>query len=98
MKWALLALLALHIFIAVKNGIRLGFRAYIVWLLIAVDQFYNALLGGYPDETISSRCGRGQDKWYWRLLGRILDTIDKDHCMAAIRGEARHMHQPEELR
>lgn len=26
--------------------------------LIAVDQLINTLLGGYPDETLSSRCYR----------------------------------------
>ena len=31
---------------------------YIEGLFIAFDQFINAVLGGWPDETLSSRCYR----------------------------------------
>jgi len=48
-------------------------------LLIAVDQLANTILFGDPDETISSRAAKNQDRWYWRRLGRILNRIDKDH-------------------
>lgn len=32
-------------------------------LLVACDQFLNTLLGGWPDETLSSRC------WRWHKDG-----------------------------
>lgn len=41
-------------------------------LLVACDQFLNALLGGWPDETLSSRCWRwhkdGVRSWPCRLI------------------------------
>lgn len=52
---------------------------YIKNVLIAIDQGGNALLGGDPDETISSRAAKGQDKWYWRWLGKFLEWIDPGH-------------------
>ena len=36
---------------------------YIEGLFIAFDQFINAALGGWPDETLSSRC------WRWSRDG-----------------------------
>ena len=62
---------------------------YLWNVLIAIDQFFNALLGGDPDETISGRAGR----WYiiggWRgkiatPLVWLLDKIDQDHCSESI--------------
>lgn len=62
-------------------------KRYILNNLIAIDQLGNTLLGGYPDETISSRAyrleanGRTAGKiarpaidWLFALLG------DHDHC------------------
>ena len=34
------------------------FCKYVWNILIAIDQFFNALFGGDPDETISSRAGK----------------------------------------
>ena len=54
-------------------------------ILIAIDQLLNTIFGGFPDETISSRCGK--------LLGknRIADYICKElnkaesnHCVKSI--------------
>ncbi len=55
-------------------------------VLIALDQLGNALLGGDPDETISSRLGKAQERGsgYGAWLRKILDWIDKDHCAEAI--------------
>ena len=36
--------------------------AYLHGLLVACDQLLNALLGGWPDETLSSRCWRWQSE------------------------------------
>jgi len=53
---------------------------------VSWDQTLNALLLGYPDETISSRAGKGRraGKWYWTLVANVLDFIDKDHSENAI--------------
>jgi len=62
-------------------------------ILIGLDQFGNAILGGDPDETISSRLGKlktrhgGTIPWY-RPLAKItdwgLDKIDPGHSVDAI--------------
>jgi hypothetical protein len=33
-------------------------KQYIWNILISIDQFFNTIFGGYPDETISSRMGK----------------------------------------
>lgn len=69
------------------------FGRYLLNLLLALDQFGNVLLGGDPDETISSRLGRiatangGSIPWsrpLSRAAGWALDRIDRDHCHDAI--------------
>lgn len=53
---------------------------YLRNVLIGVDQGLNVLLGGWPDETLSSRFGRTRDEnAIAELASRILDKIDKDH-------------------
>lgn len=50
-------------------------------LLIAVDQLANTILGGDPDETISSRSGKMQDKRAWaKWLCYLLNKLDTGHC------------------
>ena len=61
-----------------------------IW--ISLDQLLNAITGGDPDETISSRTGKiylswqGRDrKWtiaYW--LHYVLNKIQKNHCEKSI--------------
>jgi hypothetical protein len=69
-------------------------RNYILNVLISIDQFVNVLIGGFPDETISSRAGkalvrvkngtaRGNDK-YWCILCKFLDWLDENHCIKHI--------------
>lgn len=62
-------------------------------IAIGFDQFINAVFGGDPDETISSRLGKtkvkhgGKIPWRHPLRKVIdwgLDKIDKDHCVDAI--------------
>lgn len=48
-------------------------KKYFWNLWIAFDQFLNALMGGDPDETVSSRFGRRwPDSWFSKLLNRII--------------------------
>ena len=72
-------------------------------LLITVDQAVNAVLGGAPDETISSRMGRWKDKRRGgeRAIGRAvsgaLDKIDPGHSDKVEADEKRVPHRPESL-
>lgn len=45
---------------------------YLEGVLIALDQFINAILGGWPDETLSSRC------WRWSRDGVFTITWPKN--------------------
>ena len=63
-------------------------------VLIAADQFFNALTGGAADETLSSRTYRGailaeQPKKRWRVLYRFINWLfrDKNHCKTAYKSE-----------
>jgi hypothetical protein len=98
-KVFLLALVLLHVFVLIKNGIRMGWKLYVYRILLAIDQAYNVLLGGFADETISSRCARGfTTKWYWRILGNFLNWLQADHILKALESERLHSHLPIELR
>ena len=66
---------------------------WIVNVLIGLDQLGNALIGGDPDETISSRLGklklRHSGKIRWRrplskIIDMCLDRIDANHSIDAI--------------
>lgn len=52
---------------------------YLWNILISLDQLLNALLGGDPDETISSRAAKRQHVWVWRKVGVFLEWIDPGH-------------------
>ena len=60
-------------------------------VLIAVDQLINTILGGYADETISSRAYRMQCKnKFWKYARIIIDCIffwQKDHKKDGNRAE-----------
>jgi len=57
-------------------------------LLISVDQLFNTVLGGYPDETMSSRMGKRlvtkKDCVVCVVLCRLLGYIDENHCKESI--------------
>lgn len=70
-------------------------------ILIAVDQLVNALAGGYPDETFSSRC------WRWSVSGKrdwprkLVDGLfcwDKNHCRESYENELLRRQCPPEMR
>lgn len=60
-------------------------RAYGRSVLIAADQFINALFRGNPNQTISSRAAdaRGAGRWWGCKLCRWLDRFDFEHCEKA---------------
>jgi hypothetical protein len=59
-------------------------RRYFWNILISVDQLINTLLGGDPDETISSRCGKYRHRKICRFICQILDKIEYRHCEKSI--------------
>lgn len=58
-------------------------KAYLWAVLISLDQFANTVLGGHPDETISTRVARNRDKPYWRVVAWFIELIDPGHLDAA---------------
>jgi hypothetical protein len=52
-------------------------------MLIALDQLANTVVGGDPDETISSRAGKSNGKLA-RVLCRVLHLFDPEHCKKSI--------------
>lgn len=62
-------------------------KRYFWNFLIAIDQLLNTMLGGDPDETISSRAGKYaavQRGWIPCVLCKLLDRIDPNHCAKSI--------------
>lgn len=70
-------------------------------VLIAVDQLANALLAGWPDETISSRAWRweqdGVRAWPRRLIDRLF-FWEPNHCHESYVSEREGRQLPPELR
>ena len=68
---------------------------YILNVLIAIDQLFNALFLGDPDETISSRLGkleRAKTTFYFtRLVIDFLDGIDSGHSYKSIEDDEGEM-------
>lgn len=66
---------------------------WIMNILLGIDQLGNAIMGGDPDETISSRIGKikrahgGEIPWskpLTRVVDFFLDEIDCNHSIDAI--------------
>lgn len=77
--------------------------SYLHNLLVACDQLVNAAIGGWPDETLSSRCWRwhvnGVRHWPCRWLDRLAALFgDKEHCKASYKSEKLRRQFPPELR
>lgn len=54
-------------------------------VLLAIDQTFNAMLGGDCDESISSRTAKAKDTQLWaKYLSKFLDLFEKDHCDKSI--------------
>ena len=67
-------------------------RLYFLHVLVALDQLFNSLLAGDPDETLSSRMGkyvaRGRG-FIPCMLCKMLDVIfkERDHCIKNIEAD-----------
>lgn len=67
---------------------------YVKRVLLGIDQLGNTLIGGAADETISARAGRNiGENGLATALCKVLDTLDKDHCIEAVMVERRQGHQ-----
>lgn len=66
-------------------------------VLIGLDQFANTLIGGAPDETISSRAARSRERGerWGRWLCAGLDWLDPGHCKDAKETEEQGGHHEE---
>lgn len=59
---------------------------YLDDLLRSIDQFFNALIGGNPDCTISAHAGimaESNKKWQWiaDMIDATFAPIEKNHCV-----------------
>lgn len=62
-------------------------KKYIWNLLIAIDQLFNTIFAGDPDETVSSRMGKHiakHDCPFCNFMCGLLNLIQKDHCIKSI--------------
>ena len=76
---------------------------YIKQAAIACDQLINAILGGWADETLSSRAYRwdkdGVRAWPRKVIDWLAARLgDPDHCRESYRSERRGDQLPPELR
>ena len=59
-------------------------KQYIYNILIGIDQFANVVLGGAPDETISTRVYRHREHWAGGLAVKLIDFLfswyETNHC------------------
>ena len=69
-------------------------------ILIAIDQLFNTLFGGEPDESISARCWRlhlVSAKWRYTMIA--IDALffwQDEHCKQSYFAEFERKHLPPE--
>lgn len=70
-------------------------------ILIAFDQLFNTVFGGWPDETLSSRAYRwelkGKRSWPRKAIDALF-FFDPDHCRESYESERAGRQLPPELR
>ena len=78
---------------------------YLLQVALVIDQAFNVLLGGYADETLSSRAYRADrdNKIFGNFFRPIIDFIfilfgDKNHCFKSYSSERNNSHLPPEFR
>lgn len=52
---------------------------YLFNIVIALDQLANTIIGGDPDETISSRIAKRRSHFPWLVLAKIIEAVDPGH-------------------
>jgi hypothetical protein len=78
-------------------------KTYIYHVLLAIDQLGTALIGGYPDETMSSYAYRlnvrGKRMGFMRhVIDALFFWQGPDHCRKAHDDEVARAHMPRALR
>jgi hypothetical protein len=64
---------------------------------VAIDQLANAVLGGYAQETISSRCWRLRGYRPYSTMRWIIDWVffwQTDHCRASYEAQVERRNMP----
>ena len=72
-----------------------------IQVLIAVDQFFNTIIAGFADETLSSRAYRHKKDGSRVWPAWIIDHLffwQEEHCRSAYESELERAHLPPELR
>lgn len=70
-------------------------------VLIAIDQLINTLIGGWPDETLSSRAYRWEQSGKRSWTRKMIDAIffwEERHCYSSYISEREGRQLPPELR
>jgi hypothetical protein len=78
---------------------------YAMRVLISFDQFINAVSGGSPDETLSSRTYRRStlDKkplLFWKLFHQLVDGLffwEPGHCYESYLTEQKRLHSDKDF-
>lgn len=63
---------------------------YLRNVALSFDQTANALTGGDPDESVSSRMGKrvgAGDRGFSYVMCRLMHPFDKNHCTKAIESD-----------
>lgn len=57
-------------------------RGYFFNVSVSFDELLNAISGGHPDETISSRASKARNngKGWGCILCKVLNFFEEDHC------------------
>lgn len=67
-------------------------KTYLRHLLIALDQLVNAVLAGWPDETLSARAHR-QGDWREKVIDALFFAAP-DHCRRSFDAEVKRQQLP----
>lgn len=79
-------------------------KQWLKQVLLAVDQLLNAIIGGWADETVSSRAWRRSSvSTRWDRTRRLIDAVfgwfgSPDHCFESYTAERLRTQFPPELR
>ena len=69
-------------------------KLYFYNQLISIDQCINTILGGAPDQTISSRCWKHREHWAAAMAVRFIDWLfswyEDEHCRKSYESGDRH--------
>lgn len=78
-------------------------KNYFLQILISIDQLFNALLGGFADETLSARAFRAEqkEKFFGKIFRPLIDIIfffDENHCFNAYHAEVQKRQFPRDYK